>query len=147
MTFVWNKFKMLVVSCENVRSIEKSLVVRELVLGENVSIDANYRLIFFFVLLSIGLSAVLLLVVYPMTYKKQDDFEKLSAYECGFDPFSSGFGVFEVHFYVIGVLFIIFDLEIIFLYPWALNLGFLGFSGLIPVFFFLFILTLGFVYE
>jgi NADH-quinone oxidoreductase subunit A len=73
--------------------------------------------------------------------------EKLSPYECGFEPFSAGSGAFDVHFYIVGVLFIIFDLEIVFLYPWAVNLSVLGISGFFSMLVFLLVLTLGFVFE
>jgi NADH-quinone oxidoreductase subunit A len=67
--------------------------------------------------LSIILSAFLILLSFSISQKPRNDLEKLSAYECGFDPFGSGSSSFEVHFYVVGVLFIIFDLEVLFLYP------------------------------
>jgi NADH:ubiquinone oxidoreductase subunit 3 (subunit A) len=70
-----------------------------------------------FSVISFGLSVFLLLLSYTLSQKKKNDSEKLSAYECGFDPFGNGCSSFEVHFYVVGVLFIIFDLEILFLYP------------------------------
>jgi NADH-quinone oxidoreductase subunit A len=66
---------------------------------------------------SLILSGFLLLLSYTLSKKKKNETEKLSAYECGFDPFGSGVGAFDVQFYVVGVLFIIFDLEIVFLYP------------------------------
>jgi NADH-quinone oxidoreductase subunit A len=71
----------------------------------------------------------------------------LSAYECGFDPFNDARTVFDVRFYLVAILFIIFDLEIIYLFPWctaAANVGYLGFWVMA---FFLIILTVGFVYE
>lgn len=71
----------------------------------------------------------------------------MSAYECGFDPFGAGVSSFEVHFYLVGVLFIIFDLEIVFLYPWAVNFRLLGGPGFFAVLIFLGILTVGFIYE
>lgn len=82
-----------------------------------------------------------------VSYKNKEDTEKISAYECGFEPFNSGSSTFDVHFYIIGILFIIFDLEIVFLYPWAINLSILGISGFYAMLFFLFVLTLGFFFE
>jgi NADH-quinone oxidoreductase subunit A len=94
----------------------------------------------------------ILLLSLPSGFKSANTFvlngsEKLSAYECGFEPFSAGSGAFDVHFYIVGVLFIIFDLEVIFLYPWAVNLSALGVSGFFSMLTFLFILTLGFIFE
>jgi NADH-quinone oxidoreductase subunit N len=96
---------------------------------------------------SLTLSGFLLLLSYSLSKKKKNETEKVSAYECGFDPFGSGVGAFDVQFYVVGVLFIIFDLEIVFLYPWAIHSGVLGGSGFCAMLSFLSILTVGFVYE
>lgn len=73
--------------------------------------------------------------------------EKVSAYECGFQPFKDARGVFEVRFYLIGILFIIFDLELIFLFPWVYCFNSLGGISLISVGLFFFILILGFIVE
>lgn len=78
---------------------------------------------------------------------KQADFEKNSSYECGFDPFEESRSKFEVHFYLVSILFIIFDLEIMFLFPWGLVLTQIGIFGLLTMFYFFFLLTLGFMYE
>ena len=75
------------------------------------------------------------------------DPEKLSAYECGFDAFDDSRMEFDVRFYLVAILFIIFDLEIAFLFPWAISLGQIGLFGFISMMIFLFILTVGFVYE
>jgi NADH:ubiquinone oxidoreductase subunit 3 (subunit A) len=82
-----------------------------------VNLKQQYLELSFFFVLCIILSLFLLLLSYSLSKKQKNDIEKLSAYECGFDPFGSGGSSFEVHFYVVGVLFIIFDLEILFLYP------------------------------
>ena len=73
--------------------------------------------------------------------------EKLSAYECGFDPFDDARNTFDVRFYLVAILFIIFDLEISFLFPWCISLGSLPLFAYWSMFLFLFILTVGFVYE
>jgi NADH-quinone oxidoreductase subunit A len=112
-----------------------------------VNLKLEYLHLSIFIVLSIILSVFLLFLSYSISKKKKNDVEKLSAYECGFDPFGSGVSSFEVHFYIVGILFIIFDLEIIFLYPWALHLGVLGGSGFYAIIVFLGILTVGFVYE
>ena len=73
--------------------------------------------------------------------------EKLSAYECGFEPFDDSRMEFDVRFYLVAILFIIFDLEIAFLFPWAVSLGSIGALGFWSMMIFLFILTVGFIYE
>jgi NADH-quinone oxidoreductase subunit A len=73
--------------------------------------------------------------------------QKLSAYECGFDPFEDTRMKFDVRYYLVAILFIIFDLEIAFLFPWAVALDGLGLSGLIAMAIFLAVLVVGFIYE
>jgi NADH-quinone oxidoreductase subunit A len=100
--------------------------------------------IFFFV--SLALSCVIFFLSFVIAIQRPS-VEKLSAYECGFDPFNDARTVFDVRFYLVAILFIIFDLEIIYLFPWctaAANVGYLGFWVMA---FFLIILTVGFVYE
>ena len=80
-------------------------------------------------------------------FLKTFEIEKNSPYECGFNPFSDARDPFEVHFYLVSILFILFDLEISFLLPWVLTYRFVGIFGFFIVFVFLFILTLGFIYE
>ncbi len=78
---------------------------------------------------------------------KNPDPEKLSAYECGFEPFNDSRMEFDIRFYLVAILFIIFDLEIAFLFPWAITLGNTGLFGFFSMMLFLFILTIGFIYE
>tara|TARA_B100001029_G_C14867005_1_gene342359 strand:+ start:127 stop:480 length:354 start_codon:yes stop_codon:yes gene_type:complete len=73
--------------------------------------------------------------------------EKMTTYECGFEPFDESRGKFEVKFYLVAILFIIFDLEIIFLFPWAVAFHELGLFGYLSMIFFLIVLTIGFIYE
>lgn len=73
--------------------------------------------------------------------------EKLSAYECGFDPFDDARSRFDIRFYLVSILFIIFDLEVTFLFPWAVSLNKIGIFGFWSMMIFLFILTVGFIYE
>jgi NADH-ubiquinone oxidoreductase chain 3 len=73
--------------------------------------------------------------------------EKLSAYECGFDPFDDARSRFDIRFYLVSILFIIFDLEVAFLFPWAVSLNKIGIFGFWSMMIFLLILTVGFVYE
>lgn len=75
------------------------------------------------------------------------DAEKLSPYECGFTPFSDARMKFDVRYYLVAILFIIFDLEIAFLFPWALSLKAIGWLGFGSMMVFLLVLTIGFVYE
>lgn len=75
------------------------------------------------------------------------DSEKLSAYECGFDAFEDARSKFDVRFYLVAILFIIFDLEVAFLFPWAISLGGIGMLGFWSMMIFLGILTIGFIYE
>ncbi len=78
---------------------------------------------------------------------RKPDAEKLSAYECGFDAFADVRGKFDVRFYLVTLLFIIFDLEIAFLFPWAITLGKIGVFGFWSMVVFLAVLTVGFIYE
>ncbi|MGH1376816.1 MAG: NADH-quinone oxidoreductase subunit A [Alphaproteobacteria bacterium] len=78
---------------------------------------------------------------------RKPDQEKLSAYECGFDAFSDARNKFDVRFYLVTLLFIIFDLEIAFLFPWAITLGKIGLFGFWSMIVFLSVLTVGFIYE
>ena len=79
--------------------------------------------------------------------KKNPYADKISTYECGFDPFDDSRSKFEVKFYLVAILFIIFDLEIIFLFPWAIAFNDIGMFGFLTMMFYLLILTIGFVYE
>ena len=78
---------------------------------------------------------------------RRPDAEKLSAYECGFEAFSDSRMKFDVRYYLVAILFIVFDLEIAFLFPWAVSLGSIGTVGLIAMGLFLLVLVVGFIYE
>ena len=82
-----------------------------------------------------------------VVYHEVNDPEKLSAYECGFEPFDDSRMEFDVRFYLVAILFIIFDLEIAFLFPWAISLGGIGALGFWSMMIFLGVLTIGFIYE
>ena len=73
--------------------------------------------------------------------------EKLSPYECGFEPFDDARRKFDVRFYLVAILFIIFDLEVAFLFPWAVSLSDIGLFGFLSMLGFLAVLTVGFIYE
>jgi NADH-quinone oxidoreductase subunit A len=105
-----------------------------------------YFPIFVFLVIAVGLAG--LLVLLPMVLARQKpDTEKNSAYECGFEAFGDARGKFDVRFYLVAILFIIFDLEVAFLFPWAVSLGKIGVAGFWSMMAFLFVLTLGFIYE
>ncbi|MBT5414444.1 MAG: NADH-quinone oxidoreductase subunit A [Rhodospirillaceae bacterium] len=106
----------------------------------------EYLPILIFLGLAVGLSGVIVLASYIVARQKPDS-EKVSAYECGFDAFEDSRGRFDVRFYLVAILFIIFDLEVAFLFPWAITLGHIGMFGFWSMVVFLGILTVGFVYE
>ncbi len=106
----------------------------------------DYFPIMLFLFLALGLSIGFIVLNFVFSPNNPDP-EKLSAYECGFEPFNDSRMEFDVRFYLVAILFIIFDLEIAFLFPWAISLGTIGLYGYISMLIFLFILTIGFIYE
>ncbi len=106
----------------------------------------DYLSIILFLIIALGLSVIFIAINY-LAAPKNPDPEKLSAYECGFEPFNDSRMEFDVRFYLVAILFIIFDLEIALLFPWAISLGQIGLFGFISMMIFLFILTIGFIYE
>ena len=106
----------------------------------------NYRPVLLFVLVGAGVG------VAPMAIGKllgpsKPDAAKLSPYECGFEAFEDARMQFDVRYYLVAILFILFDLEIAFLFPWAVSLGTIGFVGFLAMMVFLAILIVGFIYE
>ena len=106
----------------------------------------DYATILIFLFISIGLGFAFIVVNFLFSPSNPDP-EKLSAYECGFEAFDDARMKFDVRFYLVAILFIIFDLEIAFLFPWAVSLGNIGLYGFWSMMVFLFILTVGFGYE
>jgi len=106
----------------------------------------DYLSIIIFLFVALGLSAGFIVLNFLFSPKNPDP-EKLSAYECGFEAFGDSRIEFDVRFYLVAILFIIFDLEIAFLFPWAISLGNIGTLGFWSMMIFLFVLTVGFVYE
>ena len=106
----------------------------------------DYLSIIIFLFVALGLSIGFIILNFLLSPKNPDP-EKLSAYECGFEAFGDSRMEFDVRFYLVAILFIIFDLEIAFLFPWAVSLGNIGALGFWPMMIFLFVLTVGFVYE
>jgi NADH:ubiquinone oxidoreductase subunit 3 (subunit A) len=102
--------------------------------------------IFVYFIIALFLATLLVGLSFVFATIKADP-EKISAYECGFDPFDDARSRFDIQFYLVAILFIIFDLEVTFLFPWALTLYQTGFFGFWSMMVFLIILTLGFIYE
>jgi NADH-quinone oxidoreductase subunit A len=92
------------------------------------------------------IGAALLVAPFIVAFKNPDP-EKLSAYECGFNAFDDARMQFDIRFYLVAILFIIFDLEVAFLFPWAVAFGGLGWFGFWSMMVFLTVLTIGFIYE
>lgn len=107
---------------------------------------SQYFLIFLYLFISFVLSSVFFLFSFILAYQKGDS-EKLSPYECGFDPLNDARSTFDIRFYLVAIMFIIFDLEISFLFPWCITLSVLPIFAFWSMFLFLFLLTIGFVYE
>ena len=107
---------------------------------------ANYLPILLFLGIAVGLAGLILAASFVIA-RQRPDVEKLSPYECGFEPFEDARGQFDVRFYLVAILFIIFDLEVAFLFPWAVAFGDIGNFGFWSMIVFLAVLTVGFVYE
>lgn len=106
----------------------------------------NYIFLIIFFVLSLLLALILFTVSYLMA-NQSGGVEKLSAYECGFEPFDDARTHFDVKFYLIALLFLLFDIEVLFLFPWSVSLGCLGFFGYWLMIEFLIELTLGYIYA
>ena len=106
----------------------------------------DYLSIIIFLFIALGLSVGFIVLNFLFSPKNPDS-EKLSAYECGFEAFSDSRMEFDVRFYLVAILFIIFDLEIAFLFPLAISLGNLVSLGFWSMMIFLLVLTIGFIYE
>ena len=107
---------------------------------------AQYLPVLIFIIVALVFGVVALCVGFALGPRRADE-EKLSPYECGFEPFEDARMKFDVRYYLVAILFIIFDLEIAFLFPWAValkDIGLLGFSAMMV---FLAVLVIGFVYE
>ncbi len=106
----------------------------------------NYLPVLIFLAIAGGLGVLLLLLGFLLGPHRPDS-EKLSPYECGFEAFEDSRMKFDVRYYLVAILFIIFDLEIAFFFPWAVSLDKVGLFGLASMGVFLFLLTIGFIYE
>jgi NADH-quinone oxidoreductase subunit A len=111
---------------------------------------SNYLPILIFLIVAAALAVVLLVLgtgIGRYFARFHGDPAKLSPYECGFEAFEDSRTKFDVRYYLVAILFIVFDLEIAFLFPWAVALGHIGLAGLIAMGIFLAILVVGFIYE
>ena len=117
--------------------------LRETLLPEFLS---EYLPIAIFFAIAVGLSVLFVITAFIFGNQRPDD-EKMAAYECGFDAFDDSRRQFDVRFYLVAILFIIFDLEVAFLFPWAVSLGGIGLFGFWSMMVFLSVLTIGFIYE
>ena len=106
----------------------------------------EYLPILLFLIVSLIFSVGALSLSFVLSPKKPND-EKLSPYECGFEPFDDARTKFDIRFYLVALLFIIFDLEVAFLFPWAISLENIGLFGYFSMMIFLTIFTIGFIYE
>jgi NADH-quinone oxidoreductase subunit A len=107
---------------------------------------SSYLPIVIFIGVALAIVAALVVAPFIVAYRNPDP-EKLSAYECGFNAFDDARMKFDVRFYLVSILFIIFDLEVAFLFPWAVSFGEIGWLGFWSMMVFLAVLTVGFIYE
>lgn len=119
--------------------LENSLAIRKLY-------NYQFEFLYLYIIIALGLSCILLGLSYFISEQKPD-MEKNSGYECGFDPFSDARDPFHIRFYLLSILFIIFDIEIVFFFPCILVLDQIQLIGFYSMSVFLIILTIGFVYE
>jgi len=110
------------------------------------SVLREYLPILVFIGIAVGLAVVIVLASFILARQRPDP-DKLSPYECGFEPFADARSRFDVRYYLVAILFIIFDLEVAFLFPWAVALGGIGIFGFWSMMVFLAVLTVGFIYE
>jgi NADH-quinone oxidoreductase subunit A len=106
----------------------------------------SYSEFYIYLVLTLGIVLILFGVSYIVANQKLYT-EKVLGYECGFDPFSDARDPFHIKFYLISILFIIFDIEVVFFFPWAIAFQEFTYVELYSMYFFIFILTLGFIYE
>jgi NADH-quinone oxidoreductase subunit A len=119
-------------------------IIKKEVDMQNLLMDYLPVIIFIGIALVIGIALLASAIIIAV---RKPDSEKVSTYECGFDPFDDAHMKFDVRFYLVAILFIIFDLEVAFLFPWAITLKDIGVFGFWSMMVFLAILTIGFAYE
>ena len=106
----------------------------------------NYLGVLIYIVFCVALGVIILVLATKLSPRRLD-LEKVTAYECGYNPFGEARSPFEVSFYLVAILFLVFDIEVAFLLPWALGGIAAGWSGFVSLMLFLFILVIGFVYE
>ena len=106
----------------------------------------EYLSILIFLIFLILISVLLFIVNYVIVYQ-QIYLEKISAYECGFQPFEHSISDFDIRYYLIAILFLIFDLELVFIFPFLIALDYISFEGISVMLIFLLLLIIGFYYE
>ncbi|QQR69874.1 MAG: NADH-quinone oxidoreductase subunit A [Alphaproteobacteria bacterium] len=112
----------------------------------SIGVIADYLPALAFLGVAFVLSGVAVSLSFVLAHQRPDP-DKLAAYECGFPAFGDARKRFDVRFYLVAILFIVFDLEVAFLFPWAVTLGEIGIAGFASMMLFLFVLTVGFIYE
>lgn len=112
----------------------------------NEIFNNQYMILLIFCIGGLILGLIINILSYNLAIQSPD-IEKLSAYECGFEPFEDARNKFDVRFYIVAILFLIFDIEILYLFPWIMSLDTIGLEGFWSMIFFLLLLSLGFVYE
>lgn len=135
-------------SREHFESVRKALVLRQR--RKTSAAFSKKPLISSFFFCFILLATLFSCALFALSYKLANQlpqYNKISAYECGFLPFEDARDKFDIKFYIVAILFVIFDLEITYLFPWAISFQMLGVVGFINMLLFLLILTLGFVLE
>jgi len=111
-----------------------------------MKIMAAYLGVLVYSLLAVAIGMVIVAIAFKVSPHRMD-LEKNTAYECGFDPFGQARSPFDIGFYLVAILFLVFDIEVAYLFPWALGGALTGWSGLGALMLFLGVLVLGFVYE
>lgn len=134
-----------VVACHAISRGFKSRFFRLIILKNFINMLLNYSNIFIFLILSLFLSILIFTLSFGLI-KQKDDLEKLTAYECGFNPYDDARKIFDVKFYLVAILFIIFDLEAVFVFPWVLTLSSNFSWGFWTMIEFLVELVIGFIY-
>jgi len=109
-------------------------------------LNIQYLILILAIFVSFFISTIFIIISFFLILK-ENNIEKNTSYECGFQPFSDSRLPFNVHFYLVGLLFLIFDLEVLYIIPWSVSIFFLNFFSYSILIIFLFILTLGFFYE
>lgn len=113
---------------------------------DSVEIYKPFLKVLFYIIYSFAIAFILVALSYLLA-EQNPYLEKISAYECGFEPFEDAREKFKVSFYIVAILFLIFDVEIVYLFPWVMALSFLNTVAIWGMIFFLILLAIGFVYE